>query len=179
MAHFCCSRCASLSTHPQTGLNTNRSRCHSQEPEKPRTSRTKQNQQEQSVTKRRCCSHQPSGVVTNRHCNSHQHSPTILLLGTSVGGASSTTSAKSSSLIGAFLHETSNRPFSWSFSPDHRTRCNSQSTQSWLTTPCLGHWTNIREQPSAGTTEQKHKVPTEHQRATIASLFSPTRGRAS
>ena len=131
------------------------SRRHSQEPGTPRTSRT---EQEQS--------------------NCHQGNPAVLLSATSVGGASSTTSAKSSLLIGAFLHETSNRLFSRSFSPDYRTRYSSQLTQVWLMTPYLGCWTNARKWPFAGTNEWKHESPTERQRAIISSLFSQTLIRA-
>ena len=90
-------------------------------------------------------------------------------------GASSTTLAKSSLPIGALLHVTSNRPFSQSFSSDHRTRCNSQLTQAWLTTPCSGCWTNARKQPFARTTERKHEALIKRQRAIITSLFSPIR----
>ena len=88
-------------------------------------------------------------------------------------------SAKSSLPIEVFLHETSNHPFSRSFSPDHRTRCNSQLTQAWLTMTCSGCWTNAGKQPFAGTNERKHEALTKRQHAIITSLFSPIRIRVS
>jgi len=183
LARFCCQCPASPGIHPQTGLNTNRHHMVTLTNHERQEPGTEQNQQEQfnchkllllrSPTVRSC--HQPSvGSLTN--CQ--QGSPAVPLQATSVSRASNTTSAKSSLPIGSSLHMTSNRPFSWSFSPDHQTRCNSQLMQAWLTSPCSGRWTSTRTQPSAGTIEQKrstHRTST----AIITSLSSATRRRVS
>jgi len=110
---------------------------------------------ELSPTVRSC--REPSGTVIN--C--HEGGPPILFIGNQCGRNLKQTSAKSTLPIGASVLVTNRQPHDHSFLA--RARCNTKSTQDWLTMPCLGCWTNGRKQPFARITEQNREALTKRQ----------------